>query len=182
MLNVLRNIMGLFRKAYLLSIHFYKIQYLKCKGAKIGEKTWILEDLRKQAAIEPHKLEIGNRCVICADTVILCGSAYDVLLRRDREMRSFDGVRIMDNCFIGIGAIIANGVCIGPNSIVGAGSTVFFDVKPNTCVAGNPARYVCDTDSYARVSAAGLIDGYHEMKNEKAGKREFLISHFWKHG
>ncbi len=180
MLNELKKIPGLSRRAYLLSVHFLKIWYLKRKGAKIGEKTWILEDLTKQAAIEPQKLEIGSRCVICADTVILCGDAYNVLLKRDSELRGFDGVRIMDNCFIGVGAIIANGVCIGPNSIVGAGSAVFSDVKPNSCVAGNPARYVCDTDSYAKVSAAGLIEDYSELKNGKVSKSKFLMSHFWK--
>jgi acetyltransferase-like isoleucine patch superfamily enzyme len=41
---------------------------------------------------------------------------------------------------IGSGATILAKVCIGENSIVGAGAVVTKDVPANTIVAGNPAR------------------------------------------
>lgn len=51
-------------------------------------------------------------------------------------------VRIGDNVWIGMGAIILKGVTIGENSVVGAGAVVSRDVPPDVVVAGNPARVV----------------------------------------
>jgi hypothetical protein len=49
---------------------------------------------------------------------------------------------IENNVWIGINATILPGVTIGKNAIVGAGSVVTKDVKPNSIVAGNPAIFV----------------------------------------
>ena len=51
-------------------------------------------------------------------------------------------VRIHDNVWIGMNAIVLKGVTIGENAIVAAGSVVARDVPANVVVAGNPARIV----------------------------------------
>jgi acetyltransferase-like isoleucine patch superfamily enzyme len=48
-------------------------------------------------------------------------------------------VKISDNGWIGMNAVILKGVTIGENSVVAAGSVVTKDVPANTVVAGNPA-------------------------------------------
>ena len=55
--------------------------------------------------------------------------------------------RIVDNVFIGLGAIIMPGVRIGSNSIVAAGSVVTKDVPPNSVVGGNPAKVISSFDA-----------------------------------
>jgi acetyltransferase-like isoleucine patch superfamily enzyme len=51
-------------------------------------------------------------------------------------------VRIADNVWIGMNAVILKGVTIGENCIVAAGSVVSKSVAANTVVAGNPAIIV----------------------------------------
>jgi acetyltransferase-like isoleucine patch superfamily enzyme len=49
-------------------------------------------------------------------------------------------VTIGDDVWIGIGAIILKGVCIGDGARIDAGTLVTSDVPPGTTVSGNPAR------------------------------------------
>lgn len=57
-------------------------------------------------------------------------------------------IEIFDNVFIGCNTTILPGVKIGPNAVIGAGSVVTKDVKPNTVVAGNPAKVINTFDNF----------------------------------
>src|ERR1700758_5597373 len=59
-------------------------------------------------------------------------------------------VKIADNVWIGMNAVILKGVTIGENSVVAAGSVVTKSVGPNTIVAGNPAVVVKNFDRRSR--------------------------------
>jgi acetyltransferase-like isoleucine patch superfamily enzyme len=50
-------------------------------------------------------------------------------------------VRIGNNVWIGMNAIILKGVTVGDNSVIAAGAVVTKDVSAGTVVAGNPARF-----------------------------------------
>ena len=62
--------------------------------------------------------------------------------RPERPKLKTKPVRICDNAWIGMNAIILKGVTIGENSVVAAGAVVTKDVPPNVIVAGNPAVVV----------------------------------------
>lgn len=57
------------------------------------------------------------------------------------------GIKIGNNCWIGAGATILDGVCIGDNSIVAAGAVVNKDVAPNSIVGGVPAKLIKERSS-----------------------------------
>jgi sugar O-acyltransferase (sialic acid O-acetyltransferase NeuD family) len=74
----------------------------------------------------------------------------------DHECKVGNGVHLMGGCYlagrvivedfvsVGATATILPDIKLGKNSIVGAGSVVTKDVKPNTVVVGNPAKYLRD--------------------------------------
>ena len=57
-------------------------------------------------------------------------------------------IKIGDNVFIGANATVLPNVTIGNNSIIGANSVVTKAPPDNVVVAGNPAKIICDVDSY----------------------------------
>jgi acetyltransferase-like isoleucine patch superfamily enzyme len=59
---------------------------------------------------------------------------------KDQPMAYPKPVRIRKGAFLGIGAIILQGVTVGEHAYVGAGAVVTDDVPDRTLVVGNPAR------------------------------------------
>jgi maltose O-acetyltransferase len=55
-------------------------------------------------------------------------------------------IKIGDYAFIGMGVIVLPGISIGRGAIIGSGSVVTKDVPDNCVHAGNPARFICNTD------------------------------------
>lgn len=49
-------------------------------------------------------------------------------------------MRILDQAFVGLGAVIIGGVTVGERAVVGAGAVVTRDVPAGATVVGNPAR------------------------------------------
>jgi galactoside O-acetyltransferase len=61
---------------------------------------------------------------------------------KDWKVVNTKPIKICNDAWIGMHAIILKGVTIGEGAIVGAGSVVTKDVAPWTVVAGNPAKVV----------------------------------------
>ncbi len=103
------------------------------------------------------RITIGKRVVISYHVTIADSDFHPI----DLEARKLDAianapggdlskrppvqcapVRIDDDAWIGIGAIILKGVHIGAGAKVAAGSVVTHDVPAGVAVAGNPARII----------------------------------------
>jgi acetyltransferase-like isoleucine patch superfamily enzyme len=95
------------------------------------------------------------------------------LFRKEHPgLNVFGKIKIGNNVFIGINAIILPGVTIGNNVIIGAGSLVNSDIPDNSVVAGIPARIIKDIDSYkSEVLKKGI---YIQSKNIEQRKSEIL--------
>lgn len=105
-----------------------------------------------------ERIEIGSHCLISwnvgiadsdfhplapaqrrIDAMALAPYFKDRPQRPKLEARP---VRIADNVWIGMNAIVLKGVSIGENSVVAAGSVVTKSIPQNVVVAGNPAVIV----------------------------------------
>ena len=70
----------------------------------------------------------------------------------DRAVLLCKPVLIKRDAWIGAGATILPGVCVGAHAVVGAGAVVTKDVLDYAVVVGNPARIVktLDADKFKR--------------------------------
>ena len=137
------------------------------KDAKIGKnvKKWnfinmfdcaIGENTKIASFVEiGRNVKIGKRCKIQSFVYIPEGVEIEddvfigpgVVFTNDKYPGTGDNwqitkTRVKKGASIGANATIVCGVTIGKNSLVGAGSVVVNDIKPNTVVAGNPARVI----------------------------------------
>jgi carbonic anhydrase/acetyltransferase-like protein (isoleucine patch superfamily) len=76
------------------------------------------------------------------------------------------GSTVDDDCLIGMGAILLNGVSIGSGSIVGAGAVCRegLRVPPNSLVLGVPGRIVRETTAAERDRIARTVQSYLELQ------------------
>ncbi|MGB5133499.1 MAG: acyltransferase [Steroidobacteraceae bacterium] len=102
------------------------------------------------------RLEIGADTMLAAQCYV-GGGRYAVHGRTDiaiaAQPEPRQGVVIGEDCWLGAGVIVIDGVHIGRGSVVAAGSVVTRDVESYSVVAGAPARRIG-----SRVSRPGRED------------------------
>lgn len=89
-------------------------------------------------------VHIGNNVRIAAHVIIVPENhnpGTDAVPLH-RSGKTCKGIRIEDNVWIGAGVKILDGVSIGRNSVIGAGSVVSRSVQANATAVGVPARIV----------------------------------------
>jgi acetyltransferase-like isoleucine patch superfamily enzyme len=199
-LKMAANLVRKFKKSIELNRYddFTIAEYFRGQGALIGDNNRL--EVRSLGA-EPYLVRIGNHCTIGPNVSFICHDGATWLFTEEiPSLQKFGTIEILDNCFIGIHAVLLGNIKIGPNSIVGASSVVTKDVPANVVVAGNPARVVSTVEQYKekvlRLWAHQRPPGYFEeledgkryspahiqqMKYREMPKlREHLIRSFWK--
>ena len=89
-------------------------------------------------------VRIGNGVRIAAHSVIVPANHNEGSPDRPlyRAGVSTKGIDIEDNVWLGAGSCVLDGVRLGANAIIAAGSVVTKSVPDNTTVAGVPAREI----------------------------------------
>ncbi len=109
----------------------FRRQCLRWMGVRIGESYVGRDCLFDEEA--PELISIGDGVTI---------SSRVIVATHDSSRNIAAPVRIENEAFVGIGAIILPGVTIGKRAVVGAGAVVTRSVAPGTTVAGSPARVI----------------------------------------
>jgi len=109
-------------------------------NVSVGKHTWIgpyvILDASKSSLI------IGDYCSIAAGTHIYTHDSVEWALTGGKAKAKIGPVSIGNCCYIGSQAVIAAGVTIGDQCVVGANSFVNNSVPPRTVVAGSPAKII----------------------------------------
>lgn len=190
MFSRIRNLKNKFERYYSRRSSDTWLEYLRKTGARIGEGT-ILHSNPAFVQIDttrPWLIEIGKNVQITSGVKILThGYDWSVIKAAYGNVCGSSGkVKIGDNCFIGMNAVILKGTTIGDNVIVGAGSVVTGGEVPSNCViAGNPARVICSLEDYRKKrlnaqlkEAKELVTEYYNVYGTKPSKN-VLSEFFW---
>ena len=108
----------------------------------IGKKTHIQP--RCQISAYRGSVEIGNGVEIAPNCSFY---PYDHAMEpgipiNQQELRSRGGIVIEDDVWLGVGVIVLDGVRIGRDAVIGAGSVVTSDIPAGGIAVGVPARLV----------------------------------------
>jgi maltose O-acetyltransferase len=108
----------------------------------LGENSYIGRHSSIQCSAG-QKVVIGKNCSISHYVAIYTENniASQDFSSSGRKKRTGD-VYIYDNCWIGFGVFIREGITIGTNAVVGANSVVIDDIPDHCIYAGVPARMV----------------------------------------
>ena len=94
-------------------------------------------------------VHIGKNCMIAGHTYII--PANHRFNEKNKPFKnqgeSKKGIRISDNVWVGAGCIILDGVSIGRNTVIGAGSVVTRSIPSNVIAVGIPARVIKEIHS-----------------------------------
>jgi acetyltransferase-like isoleucine patch superfamily enzyme len=101
-------------------------------GNRIGSRT------RIHSGCQLEFVKLGERCFV-GPHVVFTDDPHPMCPRYEECVL---GAVVEDDVSIGGNATIFPGVKIGAGAVIGAGSVVTWDVKPQTLVAGHPARFV----------------------------------------
>lgn len=117
---------------------------ISCKNGNItiGDNTNIAMNCFIQSAKD---VNIGNNVLISAYCYVVGGGDH----KTDRtdipiiaQGQVVKGINIEDNCLLGAGAMIQDGVTIGRDSIIGTGAVVTKSIPKFSIAAGVPARII----------------------------------------
>lgn len=144
-----------------------KLKKLKKNGLKVGL------DLSMQKGVEidspfPWLVKIGNNVTLGPKVIIL---SHDGSTKKILGYTKVGRVIIEDNVFVGANSVILPNTIIGQNTIIGANSVVSGKISPNSVVCGNPAKVLCDIDTFKEKHKKNMNETYiYDISYTKKGK------------
>jgi acetyltransferase-like isoleucine patch superfamily enzyme len=134
---------------------------------EIGEKTFI----GNFSSLSGKNIKIGRYCLIAAYTGIFANN--HIYTDPDQYIQdqgaSYKGIVIGDDCWLGTGVKVVDGVRIGQGSVIGAGAVVTKDIPPYSIAVGVPAKIIGRRDGSKESLAKEqvLTSGYNGFNSRK---------------
>jgi acetyltransferase-like isoleucine patch superfamily enzyme len=143
---------------------------------EIGENT----SIGPYSCLSGQHIKIGKGCLIAAHAGIFATNHVYADLTQEIRTQGFTykGIVIEDDCWLGTGVKVLDGVTIGRGSVIGAGAVVTKDIPPYSIAVGVPAKVVSRRNATPRnsVEAEMLSTVEAEMLSTTALlSRELLI-------
>ncbi|WP_290428837.1 acyltransferase [Roseateles amylovorans] len=108
----------------------------------IGDHTFIGRDNFMSSG---RSIRIGHYCLTTLGCKFICSTHIADTPNSPiiaTGTTAADEIRVGDNCFFGVNAMVLGNVDIGHGCVIGAGAVLTADVPPFSLVIGNPARVI----------------------------------------
>lgn len=134
-----------------------------CLSARAGAKIMIGDGSGLSGVVicAASSVVIGARVLVGANCTIVDTDFHPLSPEARREHATRGAVsrpiRIGDDVFVGMHALILKGTELGDGCVVGAGAVVAGCFPPRTIVAGNPARVVKELPASSRLAGADRV-------------------------
>lgn len=114
---------------------------------EIGESTYI----GAYSCLAGPNITIGRNCLIASHAGIYANNRnFDDPTRPIEEQgMTCQGIVIEDDCWLGTGVKVLDGVTIGKGSVIGAGAVVTRSIPPYSVAVGVPAKVISHRGSQA---------------------------------
>ncbi|MBE9182207.1 acyltransferase [Oculatella sp. LEGE 06141] len=112
---------------------------------EIGDRTRI----GPYSCLSGQIIKIGKDCLIASHAGIYANNHIfaDRHHNINQQGRTYQGIVIEDDCWLGSGVRVMDGVTIGKGSVIGAGAVVTKDIPPYSVAVGVPARVIAQRGS-----------------------------------
>jgi acetyltransferase-like isoleucine patch superfamily enzyme/putative methionine-R-sulfoxide reductase with GAF domain len=123
------------------------IRALDNTAIEIGESTYIGPYV---CIAGPGHIKIGKNCLIAAQAGLFANNHIysDPTANINSQGVTREGIVIEDDCWLGAGVKVLDGVTIGEGSIIGAGAVVTKDIPPFSIAVGVPAKVIRSRKEY----------------------------------
>lgn len=117
----------------------------------------------------PGHVKIGKHCLIAAQTGIIANNhVFSDPVQKIRDQGTTrEGITIEDDCWLGYGVKVLDGVTIGQGSVIGAGAVVTKDIPPYSVAVGIPARVISNRKQLKLVKQKNRERGYTFKDNNR---------------
>lgn len=170
------------------------VEFLRKKGVKVGNHVRFFSPRTTHVDVTfPWLVSIGDHVSITHGVIILIHDYSWSVIKRHEEFKgeilgAMSPVKIGNNVFIGMNAVITRGVSIGDNVIIGAGSVVTSDCEADSVYAGNPARKIMTIQQFrekrlnrqleeAKALASEYRERYKKNPPEEVFGEYFMLFH-----
>ncbi|NEO99003.1 MAG: acyltransferase [Symploca sp. SIO2E9] len=115
---------------------------------EIGEHTYI----GPYTCLSGNYIKVGNYCLIASHSGLYANNhIFEDSTRPIVEQgNSYKGIVIEDDCWLGSGVKVVDGITIGQGSVIGTGAVVTKDIPPYSIAVGVPAKVIAKRDSKAQ--------------------------------
>lgn len=145
-------------------------KYARHIGVKIGKNCLIST---RNWPSEPYLVSIGDNVQLTRNVSIYTHGGGNSVRKLHPDFDIFGKVVIEDWAYVGACSQLMPGITIGEGALVAAGSVVTKSVAPHAVVAGNPARYVCNTEEYYEKNKIYNVGTKNLSKDDK---KKYLLS------
>ena len=123
------------------------VKFARKKGVKVGDNCRIYI---KNWGSEPFLIELGDNVTVTSGVRFLTHDGATCLVKdtSGNRFQKFASIKVGNNVFIGVNAVIMPGVRIGNNVIVAAGSVVTKDLLSNSVYGGVTAKFISTFSDY----------------------------------